>query len=81
MGDRRGEKFVLKAMKVQEQHVRELLGRGWTRGDDGEWAKPSAEDALDSQFVVGIEAQHSGSDVDAAVRWRAFPAIPPPPCV
>ena len=81
MGNKRGEKFVLKAMKVREQFERELTGRGWTCGDDGGWAKPSAEDALDSQFVVGIEAQHSGSDVDAAVRWRAFPAIPPPTCV
>ena len=76
MGDKRGEKFVLKAMKVREQFERELSGRGWTRGDDGEWAKPSTEDSLDPQFVAGIEAQHSGAETDAAVRGRASSALP-----
>ena len=67
MSGTRGEKYVLKAMKVQEQFERELLGRRWTRGDDGDWKKPSAEDALDPEFVVGIEAQHSGPETEAAV--------------
>ncbi|MDP7383285.1 MAG: WD40 repeat domain-containing protein [Acidimicrobiales bacterium] len=59
---------VLKSMKFPEQFERELFRRGWTSGDDGDWSKPPAEEALDPQFVVGIEAQHSGPETVAAVR-------------
>ena len=67
MGNKRGEKFVLKAMKVREQFERELTGRGWTCGDDGGWAKPSAEDALDADVAAWL-AGCGAPECEAAFR-------------
>ena len=77
-GQRR-QKFVLKAMKHAEQYERELLRRGWFYDHGSEqWTPPTADKALDPHFIVGIEAQHSGSFAESAVRVDA--ALRPQHC-